>query len=1347
MMTAGERRKKQMNEEENAIRQQGMPGMGDSYKIVMQQAASAGTNRPSDSAGDEQMMHRDKLMGTLGNIRQQENDFTQYVDNALKNLGEQQNAQIGQNMEHGRLVVDLKPTAAMQYVDQNSAKSRTNYNQQGMQRIAMQKQQVAQGQAGLDHNVKAVQKQQVAQAQSGLDRNVKGMQKQQITQGQGGLNQNVQVMQQKEEQAHNRAQQIEAQRQAQRDAAAKRYQSAKALEKQIDEDIIAIINEAAQKSGGHGPSQVSSEALKSLRTKVLAENKEAYIKKYGDAAYTTQVEYYSFKDACEEYSNGTCPGYETLTDLKNNYDEKIKEIGAEAYFKQWNEAAKTIQIALADEAYKEIQNSYDTFKDTGLCTNMDVLNYLMENQDTYIKEKGQDEYFNTLNSFMQAVNTDLKGVYDIAQTIQQSGKNVYYVSELETLWGGISDELTYTNSDEDKVRKALGLVPEAFDTQLDGMAAKIEGFEKPAEWDGETMLMVMAERGLQDIWDTKYKQITGGTKHLSEQEKKSAEDQADAFVFKERQKLMMSEDEYAEFEKNWAAMEGTAHEKMEQYPDISISDALNSTMHFAELDKTMADGAEANIQAAIAKYGEDYENVELMTGVLARDANETACIVHFNAATGEINALFDASDRPLNEIAVNDIIAEQMRLKSIGEEVDSDAIKTLRSYGLEPIIEMIDNVQPGDDVSMTENAENTEAAIAKYGDHYKNVVLQTGDASNTGYLIRYNAATGLVNELFDETGRSIPVCVVNDIISEQMYLRYMGQDVDELAMQTLKDYGLDPIIEKIEATQPGDPITMTENARKSVEEDFYRNIDNFRYEEKNNEILAGYMSMLDRPEFIQSGQSTKSFTLETDQRPVVDGVVTNENGETHNVADDTLCLLTFLNACPPVQTWTETDVKNNTQQTMYQTIDMPDDQYVRFDAAYGPVFDDYKYATEEERDVLRGLYANGDEEGIGEYREVLERKLRTREQQMDDHYLRELVEQDGPWGEILAGLKSVVNDMLAPITYIDTLIQGIKGERVDLTSTAQQFGRNATVYADMALSTIESDVGKFFAEAAISITKMAPKLATGPVGAMIWSGLSTAGTDAYTQSAMGKTPWEAVGHATAMGMVEALTEKLPLDDLFKLGRTGAKPFANFIKKTGRHMGLEFSEEMISSSVGNFLDVAIAGDDSQYVMRMRELMADGRTAEQAKHIATFETFIMEPVLSGLQGATSGGVMAGSAIVVGNIRSTRSNNVYGDVQKPKFSIKTTMDAIKTRFKEAKMFKSKSGFNLRNDVKIDDTRAKALDKSIREGIEAVESFSKATGIDIDITDAHNAYMDAMQSDTTSRVDAYNKAVALTV
>lgn len=476
-MTAGERRKKQMNEEENAIRQQGMPGMGDSYNIVMQKAASAGTNRPSDSAEDEQMMHRNKLMGTLGNIRQRENDFTQYVDNALKSLGEQQNARIGQNMKQGRLAVDLKPTAAMQYVDQNSAKSRTNNNQQGMQRIAMQKQQVAQGQAGLDHNVKAVQKQQVAQAQSGLDRNVKGMQKQQITQGQGGLDRNVQVMQQQEEQAHNRVQQIEAQRQAQREreAAAKRWRrrtKGSVIDALVNVEMATEgteLNDIFNKYEQGRISQANFEAAKERYVQKLKSNKITYYDKIDESTANLK----SKKNAWEHLYLGATP--EIAEKVKNGYDEALTRMNI--FYDQLNylnDHKEELEKVYGDVTLSMLSSYYAAKAKSERVGNTKAsseLDKMIFNYGTEIKRLGGEQYLKTWNGLLDQNDIEVQDAYGKYEENIKSGK-AYSMAELQKQLPHIANALEYKDNPEDNRNRAMGLAPAGSKEYIDSYFTK-----------------------------------------------------------------------------------------------------------------------------------------------------------------------------------------------------------------------------------------------------------------------------------------------------------------------------------------------------------------------------------------------------------------------------------------------------------------------------------------------------------------------------------------------------------------------------------------------------------------------------------------------------------------------------------------------------------------------------------------------------------------------------------------------------------------------------------------------------------------------------------------------------------
>lgn len=154
-------------------------------------------------------------------------------------------------------------------------------------------------------------------------------------------------------------------------------------------------------------------------------------------------------------------------------------------------------------------------------------------------------------------------------------------------------------------------------------------------------------------------------------------------------------------------------------------------------------------------------------------------------------------------------------------------------------------------------------------------------------------------------------------------------------------------------------------------------------------------------------------------------------------------------------------------------------------------------------------------------------------------------------------------------------------------------------------------VPRFLVNTGISIAGNAPGMAAslipgaGPVVGAGLMGASAAGQRAQELSAEGASPSEALGRGIASGIIEAVTEKLPIDTLADILNRGG---TDAVRSILRQMGIEAGEESASYMMNLASDWAAADPNAQFSF------AD--LAEQA-----------------LGGAISGGVYGGAGTLIG------------------------------------------------------------------------------------------------------------------
>lgn len=149
---------------------------------------------------------------------------------------------------------------------------------------------------------------------------------------------------------------------------------------------------------------------------------------------------------------------------------------------------------------------------------------------------------------------------------------------------------------------------------------------------------------------------------------------------------------------------------------------------------------------------------------------------------------------------------------------------------------------------------------------------------------------------------------------------------------------------------------------------------------------------------------------------------------------------------------------------------------------------------------------------------------------------------------------------------------------VDQSAWGQTMLREASEAQANATAGLDA-VPRFLAETGISIAGNAPSMAATlipGVGVAVGSGLmaaSAAGQRAAELNAQGVSPGETLGRGIVSGLVEGVTEKLPLESMADILRVGGN---GFVRNMLRQMGVEASEET-ASYVMNFVSDWAAND--------------------------------------------------------------------------------------------------------------------------------------------------------------------------
>lgn len=239
---------------------------------------------------------------------------------------------------------------------------------------------------------------------------------------------------------------------------------------------------------------------------------------------------------------------------------------------------------------------------------------------------------------------------------------------------------------------------------------------------------------------------------------------------------------------------------------------------------------------------------------------------------------------------------------------------------------------------------------------------------------------------------------------------------------------------------------------------------------------------------------------------------------------------------------------------------------------------------------------------------------------------------------VIGTLASVpVNIYGSAANLIDNTGKWLSGKPVGSNESINAISDTAGSMRNAVSENIDSPVGKFMYNVGTSI---ADNVALMPLGL----GISLAGMGAEAASSTlndmkGKnvTPNQMMGTAAISGLIEVLTEKIPIENLFKVAKSGGKQTVKkIIGNVLKQAGVEGTEEGISELANAFADNVINQDESDWNQSVNQYMLYGMTQSQAENQAR-KDLAGRALQSALTGAVSGGIMSGGASAFANANS--------------------------------------------------------------------------------------------------------------
>ncbi len=296
----------------------------------------------------------------------------------------------------------------------------------------------------------------------------------------------------------------------------------------------------------------------------------------------------------------------------------------------------------------------------------------------------------------------------------------------------------------------------------------------------------------------------------------------------------------------------------------------------------------------------------------------------------------------------------------------------------------------------------------------------------------------------------------------------------------------------------------------------------------------------------------------------------------------------------------------------------------------------YLYMTDQERKIYKYQLNKYGEKEADNFLKHLESTLDKRH--MDAFSQKTKAEaKEHP---VLGVAADVLSSLQTGQGFADTVSQAIgqSKEGDEYTPYNPYKGVYAPVYLkNAAREGITEDMptwGKVATDIGLSVAENAARLPLGNVGGLVTMGANVAGETAVSKGASGETD---AGKATLTGLVnggvEIATEKIPLDNIFKVLDAPPSTVKEAATTLAKNMLTEASEEAISNVADNIADSVINGDKSEYEQYKKQLMDNGATESEATKQAFLKFYVSDTAISAAEGGISGGIMNIGSMAVG------------------------------------------------------------------------------------------------------------------
>lgn len=320
---------------------------------------------------------------------------------------------------------------------------------------------------------------------------------------------------------------------------------------------------------------------------------------------------------------------------------------------------------------------------------------------------------------------------------------------------------------------------------------------------------------------------------------------------------------------------------------------------------------------------------------------------------------------------------------------------------------------------------------------------------------------------------------------------------------------------------------------------------------------------------------------------------------------------------------------------------------VRDQGRTGNILTDLIYLPREKKKAAGSLWDKYGEARLNELAETYARDLHQQERQEVQQ-----AAQDASQGVGGAVLTTVGGIAAKPIGSV----MGLKGRLDELGQSTGRYSTLDPYTAGDAINTftdaakqnvqrqIEGDGSNVFRKGAAVLYQAGTGTVENVLGAITLGPGVTAAVNATGQltrtiseaSARGATAGQAYLLATSSAALDYAMDKIPLDNLFGLAKSGS---TSALKAAFKQAGIEMTTEGASFIGSQLLDMAILQQNSEYAQNVQNYREQGMNQQDAVHQAN-KDLVSQAGQQLLVAGLSGGVSAGVSTAIGNARSRRA-----------------------------------------------------------------------------------------------------------